>query len=388
MFSMNKKKLETLIRSIISETLDMIREAHQTGEWWIDDSGGTTYCDNQVTDQGHEAVVIQSLAHEILDHFGINEDEPGPISDYEETIKRNLMDDGRLTQEEDDAWENINNGGGPVPIIIKRLIEDKVYKDPKQAEDAVYIAYGSSSRDARDYAMKYWNWKVMKTHAGHIEIQTWHLKPEDLGIIVRGIWEIMDEDMGDTDDSDKEVGDDGYAGPRINVTVQAAGKRYSDIPLSVLEKKMPGSLNSYRSGADRGWTENVNEDYHHLHKEYRLYEGNKHIVAVFEDNSRLKFEVHYREKHGPDREKWRRKAFTTWKSIANEIHGDVTLSDSYNPVQKSWKQSFKEALQDPKLQEFVRKNHHQRIFQDKGYPAKVQGKPQPCVDPVNFTRMG
>ena len=64
----------------------------------------------------------------------------------------------------------------------------------------------------------------------------------------------------------------------------------------------------------------MGNSYHHSHKDYRLYEGNRHIVAVFEDNSRLKFEVHFREKHGPDKEKWRRKAFTTWKSVANEIH--------------------------------------------------------------------
>jgi hypothetical protein len=83
------------------------------------------------------------------------------------------------------------------------------------------------------------------------------------------------------------------------------------------------------------------------------------------------FEVHFRNNHGEDRDKWRRKAFTKWKSLANEIHRDVPLNEVGNPIQKSWKQAFEEALKHPELQEFVRKNSHQRIF-----------------DPVNFTQMG
>ena len=135
-------------------------------------------------------------------------------------------------------------------------------------------------------------------------------------------------------------------------------------------------------------TEVITEDYHHHHKDYRLFEGNRHIIAVFEDNSRLKFEVHFRDTHGPDREKWRRKAFSKWKTLANEIHGDVQLTEVGNPVQKSWKSSFEEALKHPELQEYIRHSPHHRVFDDKGYPAKVQGKPQACVDPVNFTRRG
>ena len=64
------------------------------------------------------------------------------------------------------------------------------------------------------------------------------------------------------------------------------------------------------------------------------------------------------------------------------------MTDACNPIQKSWKQSFEEALKHPKLEEFIRKNHHQKVFDDKGYHAKVQGKPQACIDPVNFTKMG
>ena len=121
----------------------------------------------------------------------------------------------------------------------------------------------------------------------------------------------------------------------------------------------------------------VNEDYHHLHKDYRLYEGNRNIVAIFEDNTRLTFEVHYRGNHGEDRDKHRHKAFTKWKSVASKIHGDAPLNEVGNPIQKSWKEAFKEALEHPDLQEFIRHSSHHKVFEDKDAA--------PCIDPVNFT---
>lgn len=121
------------------------------------------------------------------------------------------------------------------------------------------------------------------------------------------------------------------------------------------------------------------EDYHRYHKEYRLYEGNKHIIAIFEDNTRLSFEVHFRNNRGEDKYKWRERACSRWKSLANKIHGDVQLSEGGNPIQKSWKDCFKEALQHPELQEFIRKNPHHRI-----YPEENSS----IIDPINFTKMG
>ena len=124
----------------------------------------------------------------------------------------------------------------------------------------------------------------------------------------------------------------------------------------------------------------LTEEFHHLHRDYRMYEGEQHITALFEDNSRLTFEVHFRNTHGADREKWRKKAFTKWKSLASEIHNDVQLNEVGNPMEKTWKQSFQEALKRPELQEFVRKPHHQKVFKKNDIA--------PCIDPVNFTKCG
>ncbi len=372
------EQVKELIRRIVNETINLMQEEHQRGEWWIDDYGTTTYCDNTVVDQGHEYVVVGNLIHEILSHFGIDEDEPQELQAYEDTIKQNLLHKGRLSDEEIEDWNN-----GPFDIILKKIIEDKAYKTPEQAEESLLLAYGSrlqgrKTKDARDYAMKYWKWKIMKSDGGVIHIQTWHLKPDDLNAIVRGIWEIMGEDTDDPEDPDNKLGPDGYPGPRVNVTVEKSGKQFNDVPLAVLEKKVPSSLMNYRSGqpwelmgVDTTKREGIEESFHHVHKEYRLYEGNRHIIASFNDGSRLKFEVHFRNNHGEDREKWRHKAFTKWKSLASKIHGNEELTEVGNPVERSWKECFKEALKDPEMKEYIRTKKHQAVF-----------------DPVNFTQMG
>ncbi len=371
-------QIKELIRHIVNETIDLMKEAHETGEWWIDEGGTTTYCDNTVVDQGHEYVVRENLIYELLSHFGVQTEDPGEFQSYEESIKENLLEKGRLDDEELAGWNN--EGGkyhGPADVMVKKLMEDKAYPTKEQAYDAVVIAYGSS-KDARDYAMKYWKWKIMKSDSGgDIHIQTWHLKPEDLNAIVRGIWDIMRED-DDPDDEDSKLGKDGYPGPRVNVTVEASGKQFWDVPMAVLEKKVPSSLLNYRSGqpwelmgVDTTKREGIEEGFHHTHKEYRLYEGNRHIVVAFNDGSRMMFEVHFHGNHGEDRDKWRHKAFTKWKSLASKLHGNEELTEVGNPVEKSWKECFKEALKDPEMKEYVRPKNLQRVF-----------------DPVNFTQMG
>lgn len=362
---MKINQLIKLIQEAIHQNLSNLAEDHQRGEWWIDDMGHTTFADIELGDSGHEGVVISYLVHEILNHFGIDADEVGLLGEYEDLIKETLISDGNMSEEELADWEASSGSRCPSTIILKKLVEDKVFGSPEQAAKALRIAYGSQGIDARDYAMEYLNWKIMKTDRKHIEIQTWNLKPEDLGLIVRGIWDIMEDTDDDESDPDNQVGEDGFSGPRVNVTVQASGKRFSDIPLSVLEKKMPASLFNYGSSGRHDFREGLNEEYHFHHKEYRVYEGNRKIVALFEDNTRLSFEVHYRHNRGEDKDKWRHKAMTTWKSLANAIHSDVQLSDACNPIQKPWKQCFEEALKHPKMKEFVRDNHNQRVFNSK-----------------------
>jgi len=214
--------------------------------------------------------------------------------------------------------------------------------------------------------MKTENWKRIKASTEKIEVFTWEFKAEDLKIIIQGIKKIMGVEP-ETDDPDDTVGKDGYTGPRVDLTIVPKNKKFKNVPLSILEKCLPSYTKNYEKGKEPELAGPVNEEksFHHLHKGYRLYEGHNHIIALFEDNSRLVFEVHFHENRGEDREKHRRKAFTTWKSVANEIYRDVQLTEVGNPIQKTWKQAFEEALKHPKLKDYIRKPHHQKVF-DKG----------------------
>ena len=211
-------------------------------------------------------------------------------------------------------------------------------------------------------------WKRMKASKNKIEIFTWELKAEDLRIIIKGIKAIMNQDPNaePTSDSDEEVEKDGYTGPRVDITIKSKDKQFKNVPLAILEKCLPSNMKNYEAGKnpELAGSEELREGYHHHHKEYRLYEARDHIIALFEDNSRLVFEVHYHENRGEDKEKWRRRAFSKWKTLANEIHRDVQLTEVGNPKEKSWKQAFEEALNHPELQEFIRKPHHQKVFDD------------------------
>jgi hypothetical protein len=129
----------------------------------------------------------------------------------------------------------------------------------------------------------------------------------------------------------------------------------------------------------------INESYHVHHADYRLLEGDRLITAIFNDNSRLQFEIHFRDKKGRlEKEKFRKRAVSKWKSAASKIHSESKeLNEVGNPQEKSWKSCFEEALQDPELKEFIRDNHHQQIYpqENSGYELK---QIYPYINPEDY----
>lgn len=368
------------IKNLIQETIQkvLLTEGFNTGEYWICDDGSTIYCDQDVGDMGHQGIIIEHCAREILSHFGIDIDESGLLGDHEESIKEILISNGRLSEEEIEEWDRKS----PSEIILRKLIEDKVYPSEKQANEALYIAYGgTSSRDPRDFGMQWLNWKIAKTFGNRMEVQTWTLTEKDLSIIVRGLNDIWEDDS-EADDIPEDERD------LVNVTVIRTRKVYHDIPLSILEKGLVSRVIGFRK--EQPWmAENINEDYHHSNKNYIMHEGDRLITTVFPDNSRLQFEIHFRDTKGRlEKENYRKKAVSKWKSLASKIHNDSKeLNEVGNPQEKSWKACFEEALQHPELLEFIRDNHHQRVFppEETGYELKQM---PPLVNPEDYTPQG
>lgn len=104
---------------------------------------------------------------------------------------------------------------------------------------------------------------------------------------------------------------------------------------------------------DKSW---INEAIFHEHKDWMMYEGENKVVTLFKDNTRLQFEVHFRDKRGEDRGKWKKKALSKWKTLAREIYNSTGLTEAGNPVVKPWKECFEEALSRPEMKEFVKRD--------------------------------
>ena len=101
----------------------------------------------------------------------------------------------------------------------------------------------------------------------------------------------------------------------------------------------------------------------HEHKDWFLYEGSDKITAVFEDNSRQSFKVHFRDNRNEDREKHRKKAATTWKRLATEIRKNAGLSEGGNPIIIPWQECFSRALKNDEMKEFVDDGSATPIFE-------------------------
>ena len=84
---------------------------------------------------------------------------------------------------------------------------------------------------------------------------------------------------------------------------------------------------------------------------------------LFRSVSQSRYEIHYRNNRGEDKLRWKRKALTTWKSCATEIHKESEgYNDVGNWVEKPWHQCFKEALKHPKMKDFIRTNPEYKVF--------------------------
>ena len=232
----NRSQLKIVIKQILTEALQRLDEAER-GEWWIYPGGYAQFADGDVGDSGHEGYVIEHVAREIYEHFlGEPPEQMGYLSEYEEELKQALIDDDNFDEKDAAEWEK----RGSTEVLTRKLVEDKVYKDVSQASDAVYIAWGSSSKDARDYAMKYLGWKRMTTSGYGTEIQTWTLTQSDFDSIRRGIYDAWG-DMGDEEQDDSEH--------EVTIEVRANNKVFSGIPLSVIDAGQLSGIVTYQRGS-------------------------------------------------------------------------------------------------------------------------------------------
>jgi hypothetical protein len=105
----------------------------------------------------------------------------------------------------------------------------------------------------------------------------------------------------------------------------------------------------------------INESFK-IGKSWFVHEGTNNVTTIFESGEKMQFKLRLNGKYGSEKDKWRHQAANRWSSIAREIYNDADLNEIGNPIQKSWKECFSEALKDPRMVPFVDANQNQPIF--------------------------
>lgn len=154
-----KSKFDTFIESLYSDDEpEELETVGISGEYWFDESGSTMYADGDIGDMNHEAHVIQQCIGALASEFNIYVDEPYLESDspLETEIINQIIDELDIEDEEQKEAEIEKIKNDPASAIIEYLKETNNMTQ-QDADDLVLTAYGSM-KDAREYAIKKWNW--------------------------------------------------------------------------------------------------------------------------------------------------------------------------------------------------------------------------------------
>lgn len=166
------------------------------GEYWFDENGNTMYADGDVGDMNHEMHVEQMVTGSILNYFGLDMDEfrSLELSEYYDDIKEELK--GDLDLQDEDAVEEFEDSFDFDP---KQFIEDYIVKNFKEPREK--ISKMLYMRDAREYAIKEWNWS--RVHGNNIEVN--RLTKDQLNRVSSGIWSALDEEGSIFSDEEREI---------------------------------------------------------------------------------------------------------------------------------------------------------------------------------------
>jgi hypothetical protein len=155
----------------------------QHGEWWIQD-GTAMFADGDISDQNHEAYVIDMLMQNLAELFNISYNEMMDWDTLGQAIIKEILDS---TSEEERPQLEIQAEDNPEGFILQQLLSDGV----ENAQDMMDMIRGAG--DARDYAMEHWGWKRLDD----LNVETWNLTPSDMDDISRGIWDAYQDEIND-----------------------------------------------------------------------------------------------------------------------------------------------------------------------------------------------
>lgn len=233
-------------------------------EWWIDDDGFAMYADGDIGDMNHEAHVIQTvlskydLDPEQVDIYNSNDF----IDDFarenlDECIEK-VKEDGNWNEEMERLFEENPNSPQLAILIGRQLtLEDILLLSGATPEEA---SIGAGRGDAREFAIKNWNWKVLRGD----NIETWNLTTKDIAAIYRGVSDSI-EQGGNYEDEEKDS--------TVNIYVLSNGSWFNDVPMSILALDNPVKLLPYKGGGSSGIIQDTTVIDRDIFNPYKKYEG-------------------------------------------------------------------------------------------------------------------
>ena len=183
------------------------------GEYWFDEDGNTMYADGDVGDMNHEMYVEERVLGNLLNYFNleVSEFKEFSINEYYEKIKDILLE--KIDQNDEEALENLENEFWDDP---EQIIEDYIVSEFKENREKIHNMLYMG--DAREYAIKEWNWS--RVHGNNIEVD--RLTSEQLKLVSRGIWNALSEE-GKVYTEEHRID----AGETVYYVSTYTGKRYS-----------------------------------------------------------------------------------------------------------------------------------------------------------------
>lgn len=226
------------------------------GEYWIDETGTAHYADGDIGDVNHEGMVISMVQHRLASEAEEILDLEGPKA-YGDRANN-------WSDEEHIDWDSflLDLGKTYMNELIKKYpkkknnIKKSYRDDPEQIQNLAWkkikakdedIACASDFLDAREYAMKNWNWKCYRE--GYID--TWLLRKSDLEIIVNGVAEIWHENGGNEDNLNKTY---------FEINVMSSRKNFKFNYLQ-MQNYLKGKVNPSDVGVSNGNPQQPQQDY-------------------------------------------------------------------------------------------------------------------------------
>lgn len=199
------------------------------GEWWFRD-GRADFADQDIGDNGHASMAIDSARHEIADYYYFL------LKEHSKELSQIGLDETGLPPSSSRrGWDEAENIRESYKNLIDHASEHGSNVDDRILNELV-AKYGSECIDAAlredGNAARMWGLKQgwIRVLGNYLEV--WQLNDSTLRDIVRGLWEAYEESI--------------TMETKFNIEIASSKQYYSGVPLEVFESGNLAAIRAYK----------------------------------------------------------------------------------------------------------------------------------------------